>query len=181
LPAAALFSFGALFGALLLGGILISFGRSLPVFVGDAVPIGAQMIILAIVIAGAVIAGVAYDPVRFRYAGLATVLATGGIFSLLALVRRMERGESIQMESHWGGIGGGLGGGLGGWRVSGALVFAVMAVALFAGAAAAGYAQPEDKPAVGKPAAAAAAAKPPAKPSAPAAPASASPAAPAKP
>lgn len=56
--------------------------------------------------------------------GVATLLV------LRQLVERMKAGESVEVQSHWGG----LGGGLGGWRMSPAMVLLIVGIVLFGGA-----------------------------------------------
>src|SRR5439155_21104920 len=54
-----------------------------------------------------------------------TMLAAGTLIFLGLFVWTMERGGSLQVESHWGGIGGGLGG----WRASASLAYLLAAIA----------------------------------------------------
>jgi hypothetical protein len=46
-------------------------------------------------------------------------LGLGGAVSFILFIRRVERGGTPQIETHWGG----LGGGIGGWRMSSSLTY----------------------------------------------------------
>jgi len=76
------------------------------------------------------------------------VLGLLAVILLIAFIRALGRGDSLAIESHWGGFAGGLGG----WRISRALAYGVMlafviltiaVVALYSANAAAKSAQNE--------------------------------------
>jgi uncharacterized membrane protein len=63
--------------------------------------------------------------------GMAALFAALAVLFLARLIGSLESGESLGVESHWGG----LGGGVGGWRVSRAAVY-LICTATFAALAA---------------------------------------------
>lgn len=65
-------------------------------------------------------------------AAVALPLLISATIAALASVERLRKGEPVGIESHWGGIGGGGGG----WRVLPGTALAILAVGLFAAAAA---------------------------------------------
>jgi hypothetical protein len=66
------------------------------------------------------------DAMPFRNAVVVGLTGGGALVFLLHTHERLTRGESLSLESHWGG----LGGGLGGLRLSGALAEIVLALVL---------------------------------------------------
>jgi hypothetical protein len=72
--------------------------------------------------------------------GLGVLFASIGLIFLTRLTRSLEEGESLGVESHWGG----LGGGVGGWRVSRPVgyLFCVMTFGALAAVAVSRYPDP---------------------------------------
>lgn len=59
---------------------------------------------------------------------LLLLVAVSFLALLLGLIRSLSNGETVSVESHWGG----LGGGVAGWRVSGPLVYLAVLILLAA-------------------------------------------------
>lgn len=79
--------------------------------------------------------------ISFLSGTVLVLLALGEFITVSYLVHLLRIGESIELESKWGG----LGGGLGGWRMSPAAGLLVLAIALAAAAAASIQPPPNDK------------------------------------
>ena len=60
--------------------------------------------------------------------GLAMLFAAMAVIFLLRLINSRESGDTLGLESHWGG----LGGGVGGWRISNAAVYLICTAAFTA-------------------------------------------------
>ena len=84
-------------------------------------------ILVAVVLSGALlILGVAQGQIRALPAALVLILGTLTLFAGQQAVVALARGETIEISSHWGG----LGGGLGGWRVSPVATLLLLALIL---------------------------------------------------
>jgi hypothetical protein len=76
------------------------------------------------------VAAVRTDQLSFGQALPIVILGGVAVIAASAAIARFEKGDRVEMESHWGG----LGGGLGGWRISAVTILSLLALA-FAGAA----------------------------------------------
>ena len=93
----------------------------------------------------------AYFYVRHDFSARQTMLvllfASCGVLALVATLARLKLGETLQVESHWGGIGGGFGGGLGGWRITPVTALCGLTALLLGGAVAASVWRDQPAPA----------------------------------
>jgi hypothetical protein len=76
------------------------------------------------------VAAVRSDQLSFGRASLIVILGGVALVTAAAALERFRKGEDVELESNWGG----LGGGLGGWRVSSVACLSLMAV-IFAASA----------------------------------------------
>jgi hypothetical protein len=76
------------------------------------------------------VAAVRADQLTFGQALPVIILGGVAVIAAAAAIARFEKGDRVELESHWGG----LGGGLGGWRVSAVTILSLLAL-VFAGAA----------------------------------------------
>jgi hypothetical protein len=82
---------------------------------GDAIGLTARSQVLPTISAGSIL-----------WIGTLVLLVIGTIYFLFLYVQRLKQGGTPQIETHWGGIGGGLGG----WRMSSALGYLIVSIAL---------------------------------------------------
>lgn len=75
-------------------------------------------------------AAVQTDQLSFSQALLVVLLGSVALVAAGSAISRFQKGDRVELESHWGG----LGGGLGGWRVSAVTMLSLLAL-MFAGSA----------------------------------------------
>lgn len=66
----------------------------------------------------------AFSEISYARAAVLIVTGSSGLLMVGAAAHRLRRGDTLEVESHWGG----LGGGIGGWRVSALSALAVLSV-----------------------------------------------------
>jgi hypothetical protein len=76
------------------------------------------------------VAAIRGDQLSFGRAILIVILGSMALVAAAAALERFRKGEDVELESNWGG----LGGGLGGWRVSSVTCLSLLAV-IFAASA----------------------------------------------
>jgi hypothetical protein len=116
-------------------------GDSAPPETGQADPrpeprpdpaVGPVLGLVAATLIGLAVAAVLQGILDPAQAALLLTLTVGAAVLTGALFARLSRGDRVDIESHWGGLGGGLGGSLGGWRVSPTMLLGALLALLIA-------------------------------------------------
>ena len=96
--------------------------------VNQLVPQWAIIAVICVAIVGLV--GALTRQIDFVHVMLLLVLGSAALVATLRVVDRLHRGELIELQSHWGG----LGGAIGGWRLSPVTGLLLVALVLVGGA-----------------------------------------------
>jgi hypothetical protein len=88
-----------------------------------------QLAIIGLVVAS--LGGVLAQELSFLQATLIILFGSAALMAAARLIELLQRGEAIELQSHWGG----LGGALGGWRLSPPASLLLLTLVLSAGLA----------------------------------------------
>lgn len=127
--------FGAFVGGMAFAGILFWLTRRIRIL-----PPWTIVAVVCLAIIGLV--GAFARQIDFVQAMLIVLLGSAALVAMVQAIDRLQRGESIELQSHWGG----LGGALGGWRLSPVTSLLVLALVLAGGAIGVGVGNKKGEP-----------------------------------
>jgi hypothetical protein len=112
------FMFGFIAGAIVLAALFWKFRHERPAI--------SWVYVALFCFAMMAVAAVQSDQLSFARSALVILIGSGALVAAAQAVAQLERGETIELTTHWGG----LGGGIGGWRLSPVTALIIIALAL---------------------------------------------------